>query len=300
MARIITAGTAIGLCAVLAYHGYRDAAILIALLTGLMVSASAARAGTFPAPLDKQQLPAVTAYTDATNTFSVLQTMGAGAQFSSYTPDTNGQIGYNGTNILLREGGANKMLLPAVAGAGGIVYDTGSGWARLAPDSGKVLQSNGASAPTWVAPSGGSATLLGSLTARETIPTSYGWRLSTFYIRIPANTLAAGDHVAVLTSFYADSASSYATLRVGGSSLSNTLTMPTTTTAQATYDLICRSTGGSGSLRYAMQSLKAGGVGADGGTVSVNTTAAIDIYFYIYSSSLNVYLETFAAILTQA
>lgn len=120
MARIITAGTAIGLCAVLAYHGYRDAAILIALLTGLMVSASAARAGTFPAPLDKQQLPAVTAYTDATNTFSVLQTMGAGAQFSSYTPDTNGQIGWSGSAFYFREGGTNKGL----GGGGGIATET--------------------------------------------------------------------------------------------------------------------------------------------------------------------------------
>jgi hypothetical protein len=50
--------------------------------------------------------------------------------------------------------------------AGGITYGDGSTYANTAAGtSGQVLQSNGASAPTWVTPSAGALTLLSTVTA---------------------------------------------------------------------------------------------------------------------------------------
>lgn len=61
--------------------------------------------------LAKGQLPAATAYTDATQTFSAVNTFSSPVQYgSSSTPTVNGQIGYNGTNLLFREGGTNKTI----------------------------------------------------------------------------------------------------------------------------------------------------------------------------------------------
>lgn len=94
--------------------------------------------------LAKQQLPSATAYKDATNTFSLEQSFGAGFRFSSnFTPTVNGQIGYNGTNLLFREGNTNKTI------SGGSSFDgdlNGTSLGYLTDTSGELLiQGNSAS-----------------------------------------------------------------------------------------------------------------------------------------------------------
>lgn len=74
----------------------------------------------FKTRLDEPQVPSTTAFTDTSNTFSQTQTNSAPIQMgSSSTPTVDGQIGYNGTNLLFRESGINKMISTGSSGAGG-------------------------------------------------------------------------------------------------------------------------------------------------------------------------------------
>lgn len=66
---------------------------------------------SFKNVLDKTEVPSATAYEDESNTFSATQTFSAPIQLGTLSsPSANGQIGYNGTEILFREGGANKKI----------------------------------------------------------------------------------------------------------------------------------------------------------------------------------------------
>jgi len=74
-------------------------------------------------------------------------------------------------------GGTNSTATPT---AGGAVYGTGTAYAiTSAGTSGQVLQSNGASAPTWVTPSSGALVLISTLTASAS--SSLTWTGLTTY-----------------------------------------------------------------------------------------------------------------------
>jgi hypothetical protein len=61
--------------------------------------------------LDKVEIPVVTAYEDEANTYSATQTFDSAIQLGvSSTPASNGQFGYNGTDILFRQGGSNRKI----------------------------------------------------------------------------------------------------------------------------------------------------------------------------------------------
>ena len=66
--------------------------------------------------------------------------------------------------------------------AGGIVYGTGTVQAvTAAGTSGQVLQSNAASAPTWVTPSAGALTLLSTVTASNSVTVDIETTFSSTY-----------------------------------------------------------------------------------------------------------------------
>ncbi len=70
--------------------------------------------------------------------------------------------GVTGT-LPIANGGTGSTATPT---AGGVIYGTGTVQAvSVAGTSGQLLQSNGASAPTWVTPSAGALTLLSTVTA---------------------------------------------------------------------------------------------------------------------------------------
>lgn len=90
-------------------------------------------ATVFPGPtvFSKAQLPSVTGYTDAANTWAQEQLFGGGLKFSSsFTPSANGEVGWDGSQFLFREGGTNKTLSNFLSGSISsmeVVYATGSG-----------------------------------------------------------------------------------------------------------------------------------------------------------------------------
>lgn len=45
----------------------------------------------------------------AAQTFSAMASLNGGATFGTYTPSLNGEVGYDGSNFLFREGGVNKI-----------------------------------------------------------------------------------------------------------------------------------------------------------------------------------------------
>ena len=70
---------------------------------------------------------------------------------------------YSGTALPVANGGTNSTATPT---AGTVPYGTGTALAYTsAGTSGQLLQSNGASAPTWVAPSSGALSFITSVTA---------------------------------------------------------------------------------------------------------------------------------------
>lgn len=118
------------------------------------------------------------------------------------TGDTTGQLVLqtNGTTTAVTIG-TNQVVtlaqpLPVASGgtggsatptAGGIVYGTGTVQAvTAAGTSGQLLQSNGASAPTWVTPSTGALTLLSTVTASSSatvdIETTFSSTYSSYII----------------------------------------------------------------------------------------------------------------------
>lgn len=81
------------------------------------------------------------------------------------------------TPLPVASGGTGGSATPT---AGGVVYGTGSVQAvTTAGTSGQVLQSNGASAPTWVTPSAGAITLISTQTSSSN--TSVSWTGLTGY-----------------------------------------------------------------------------------------------------------------------
>lgn len=79
--------------------------------------------------LGKPEVPAVTVFSDDPQTITSTQTLNAPLQFgSSSTPTVNGQIGYNGTNLLFREGGTNKTLSSGGGSFSGDVSTTSQGY----------------------------------------------------------------------------------------------------------------------------------------------------------------------------
>jgi len=84
--------------------------------------------------------------------------------------------GVTGT-LPIANGGTNSTATPT---AGGVVYGTGTAQAvTTAGTSGQVLQSNGASAPSWVTASGGAMVLISTLTASAS--SSLTWTGLTTY-----------------------------------------------------------------------------------------------------------------------
>lgn len=85
-----------------------------------------------------------------------------GGTGSTLTTFVNAATNVTGT-LPIANGGTNST---ATATAGGVAYGTGSAIAvNSAGTSGQFLQSNGASAPSWVAASAGALTLLSTVTA---------------------------------------------------------------------------------------------------------------------------------------
>ena len=85
--------------------------------------------------------------------------------------------GVTGT-LPIANGGTNSTATPT---AGTVPYGTGTAFAfTSAGTSGQVLKSNGASAPTWVTPSGGSWILVSTVTASNTATVDVEDTFSTY------------------------------------------------------------------------------------------------------------------------
>ena len=116
--------------------------------------------------------------------------------------------GVTGT-LPIANGGTNSS---ATATAGGVAYGTGTAIAvNTAGTSGFFLQSNGASAPTWVAASSGALTLLSTVTASTSstvdIETTFNSTYDAYLLVATGVTISATDNF-------------YCRLKIGGSYLS--------------------------------------------------------------------------------
>lgn len=98
--------------------------------------------------------------------------------------------GVTGT-LPIANGGTNSTATPT---AGGVVYGTGTAQAvTTAGTSGQVLQSNGASAPSWATPSSGAMTLITSATA----PSSSTWNVVSVFSSSYSNYIIYIDNILV-------------------------------------------------------------------------------------------------------
>ena len=97
--------------------------------------------------------------------------------------------GVTGT-LPIANGGTNSTATPT---AGGVVYGTGTAQAvTTAGTSGQVLQSNGASAPSWVTASGGAMVLISTTTASSSSGVSFSSLTSYNNYRILISGLTFG------------------------------------------------------------------------------------------------------------
>lgn len=205
------------------------------------------------------------------------------------TPSSDGQIGYNGTNILFRSGGSNKFCPAVPSGAGGTLYDNGSDWVRLAPGvSGQFLKCNGITAPSWIAES---LTITNSYAGSDEFLSGTG--ISFTSVAIPASALAVGSVYQVVFTGYnlvCDSGNSIK-LYIGTNAVvvgSGPLTSGTWTIKGS---FSCRTTGGSGSIAYAIEFVHMDIITNNitstnsSSTVTINTANSVSIYTYIDSGS---------------
>lgn len=95
------------------------------------------------------------------------------------------------TDLSAKLDASSSKLPPTPSAAGKILYDNGSAYVALAAGtSGYVLQANGASAPTWVAPSGG---VTGQTSASGTVTTTNNSNTTCLTLTVASNTAISAD-----------------------------------------------------------------------------------------------------------
>jgi hypothetical protein len=122
------------------------------------------------------------------------------------------QVTINGSGVVLANplpvasGGTGGSATPT---AGGIVYGTGTAQAvSAAGSSGQLLQSNGASAPTWVTPSTGALVFLSTVTASSSATVDVETTFNSTYRA----------YLIIGTGIFCDTASAFlCRLKIGGS-----------------------------------------------------------------------------------